>query len=157
MTCEHLKEGSICNIASLLASTKVATTEQACNICKSYPVNAMTVNHVTCSIAATHLISTATVSNVVGDLLRCAGTPIDKGPGTELKKSLKWFGKPNSTCGCETKASVMDAWGCDICLERIDIIIGWLVEAALKEIGIVPPIIVLRWLVKRAIKRARNV
>lgn len=48
------------------------------------------------------------------------------GPGTELRKLL------GRCCGCSF-ASRMNDWGPDLCLERIDTIIGWLCEDGEKK------------------------
>lgn len=49
-----------------------------------------------------------------------------RGPGTELRKIL-------GCCGCGSYAARMDEWGPDLCLERIDTIIGWMREESEKR------------------------
>ena len=53
--------------------------------------------------------------------------PMMLGPGTELKKMLAIFGfQENASCSCNSKAKIMDSWGCDECEKRSEEIIGWL-------------------------------
>jgi hypothetical protein len=53
------------------------------------------------------------------------------GPGTELKRILSWFGiNDQGGCACKDRARRMDAWGCDLCEERLDIILKWLRQEA---------------------------
>ena len=78
------------------------------------------------------------------------------GPGTELKKLLKYMGivaSPN--CSCNARAKKMDEWGPDECEKRIDEIVGWLKEEAHKR---KLPFIDYagRLLVKRAISNAKR-
>lgn len=78
------------------------------------------------------------------------------GPGTELKKLLKWFGLvAQSGCSCNERARLMNEWGPDGCEERIDEIVGWLrEEAASRNLPFVDA--AGRVLVRRAIANARR-
>ena len=81
--------------------------------------------------------------------------PMMLGPGTELKKMLAIFGfQENASCSCNSKAKIMDSWGCDECEKRSEEIIGWLRDEAKKRK--LPFIdLVGKLLLKRAIKLAR--
>lgn len=77
------------------------------------------------------------------------------GPGTELKKILKFFGiNATPQCNCNAYAAAMDRDGPDRCLARIDEIIGWLAEEA-KARNLIFSAKVARGAVLLAIKRAR--
>lgn len=55
--------------------------------------------------------------------------PLDRGPGTELKKLLAHLGvTPNSNCDCNAKAARMDAWGAAGCRKNLAVIVDWLRE-----------------------------
>lgn len=80
----------------------------------------------------------------------------ESGPGTELKKILdKFLIKEKIGCKCGPHARTMDRWGPEICLERIDIIVGWLQEEAEKR-NLPFSRAAAKLLVKLAIKRARK-
>jgi hypothetical protein len=80
------------------------------------------------------------------------------GPGCQLKKSLAWFGiRSDGSCGCDSFAAQMDAWGPDECEARIGEIVAHLVEQAAKKsvfLGAVPSAAVAV-IVRRAIEAAR--
>lgn len=77
------------------------------------------------------------------------------GPGTALKKTLRWFGiKETEGCGCGSKAATMNQRGPDWCAANIDEILGWLREAA-EQRGMMFVEWIARLLVKRAIKKSR--
>lgn len=77
------------------------------------------------------------------------------GPGTELHAMLSWFGINAGKCKCKQRAALMDKWGPDVCLEKISTIVGWLQEEAEKR-EMPFSFTMARWLVKKAIKRARK-
>jgi hypothetical protein len=53
------------------------------------------------------------------------------GPGTELHKLLAKFWINNrGGCNCKKHADVMNAWGPEICRERLDTILSWLEKEA---------------------------
>lgn len=59
---------------------------------------------------------------------------VQTGPGTELKRLLLHYGiKAADTCYCESRAAEMDRNGADWCEENMDVILGWLREAATAE------------------------
>jgi hypothetical protein len=79
------------------------------------------------------------------------------GPGTFLKNTLRRWLKiePSGNCPCEKHAMVMDAWGPDECEKRIDEIVGWLREEAVRR-GLPFLDAAGRMLVRRAIKNAKR-
>lgn len=56
------------------------------------------------------------------------------GPGTMLHAFLRrWFGAKTSTlCACGLRIVIMDIWEPKICRKNVHIIVGWIVEAAMK-------------------------
>ena len=82
--------------------------------------------------------------------------PMVRGPGTELHRLLGKFGlHMKKGCACKARMVQMNKWGCVVCDENIDTIVGWLAEEAagrglpfLSGVG--------RLLVKRAIHNARK-
>jgi hypothetical protein len=56
------------------------------------------------------------------------------GPGCQLRRSLAWWGiKDDGSCGCDSVAAKMDAWGPTECQTRIEEIVEHLREAAGKK------------------------
>jgi hypothetical protein len=56
------------------------------------------------------------------------------GPGCQLRRSLAWWGiRDDGSCGCDSYAAQMDAWGCDECFRRIEEIVEHLRQAAEKK------------------------
>lgn len=80
------------------------------------------------------------------------------GPGTELRKLLSWFASDRPGCQCKDRAAKMNRWGADGCRRRIDTIVGWLEEEALKRsvAAAVVPRAAYRMLVERAIAKAEK-
>ncbi len=78
------------------------------------------------------------------------------GPGCQLKKSLAWWGiRSNGSCGCDSFAAQMDAWGCDECWQRLEEIVEHLRTAAAEK-GLPFIATAARILVARAIEAARK-
>jgi hypothetical protein len=83
------------------------------------------------------------------------------GPGTELKRLLAKFRLfSQGGCNCDQKALMMDIEGPDWCEENLEVIVGWLEEAA-QQRGIIARLTAKmkfapRILVRRAIKNARR-
>ena len=80
------------------------------------------------------------------------------GPGTELKKLLKFLGLPDKPgCSCNKKAQLMDKWGWETCSlpEKEDEIISWLKQEAVKR-----KLPFVEWgarvIVRRAVRNARK-
>ena len=80
------------------------------------------------------------------------------GPGTELKKLLKFLGLPDRPgCSCNKKAQLMDKWGWQVCSipEKEDEIISWLKQEAVKR-----KLPFVEWgarvIVRRAVRNARK-
>jgi hypothetical protein len=56
------------------------------------------------------------------------------GPGCQLKKSIEWWGiRDDGSCGCDSFAAKMDAWGPDETIRRIEEVVEHLREAAKKK------------------------
>ena len=84
-----------------------------------------------------------------------AGHPIPCNPGCQLKRSLAWWGiRDDGSCGCDSYAAKMDAWGPDECFRRIEEIVEHLREAAEKK-GLPFIATAARIMVGRAIEAAR--
>lgn len=78
------------------------------------------------------------------------------GPGTELETLLATIGITASFgCACNRRAIYMNEQGCDWCEANIDMIVGWLREAA-AERGLPFLDMAGRLLVRRAIRNARK-
>jgi hypothetical protein len=78
------------------------------------------------------------------------------GPGTELKKLLGKFGiTPDAGCSCNSRAATMNQWGANVCEQRIDEIVAWLREEAVKR-GLPFLDFAARVVVKKAISNARK-
>lgn len=78
------------------------------------------------------------------------------GPGCQLKKSLAWWGiRSNGSCGCDSFAAKMDAWGCDECWQRLEEIVEHLRQAAAEK-GLPFIATAARIMVGRAIEAARK-
>jgi hypothetical protein len=80
------------------------------------------------------------------------------GPGCQLKRTLAWWGiRDDGSCGCDSFAAQMDAWGPDVCEAKLDEIVAHLLEQAAKKsvfLGAVPSAAILV-VVQRAIAAAR--
>ena len=78
------------------------------------------------------------------------------GPGCQLKKSLAWWGiRDDGSCGCDSFAAQMDAWGPDECWRRLEEIVEHLRGAAEKK-GYPFIATAARIMVGRAIEAARR-
>ena len=77
------------------------------------------------------------------------------GPGCQLKRSLEWWGlRDDGSCGCDSFAAQMDAWGCDETIRRIEEVVEHLREAAKKKgLPFIPT--AARIMVGRAVEAAR--
>ena len=81
--------------------------------------------------------------------------PIPCGPGCQLRRSLAWWGiRDDGSCGCDSFAAKMDAWGPDECWKRIEEIVEHLRQAAEKK-GLPFIATAARIMVGRAIEAAR--
>jgi hypothetical protein len=77
------------------------------------------------------------------------------GPGCQLKKSIAWFGiKDDGSCGCDSFAAKMDAWGPDETIRRIEEVVEHLREAANKR-GFPFIATAARVMIGRAVEAAR--
>ncbi len=78
------------------------------------------------------------------------------GPGTELAKILARFGfKDRPGCKCALHAEMMDRWGCEECLRRLNEITAWLQQEAHAR-GLPFSAVLARQLIKRAIAQAKR-
>jgi hypothetical protein len=81
--------------------------------------------------------------------------PTTCGPGCQLRRSLAWWGiRDDGSCGCDSFAAKMDAWGPDECWKRIEEIVEHLRQAAEKK-GLPFIATAARIMVGRAIEAAR--
>jgi len=96
------------------------------------------------------------VSKVRGAIRQCREPlPTICGPGCQLRRSLAWWGiRDDGSCGCDSFAAKMDAWGPDECVRRIAEIVEHLRHAAEKK-GLPFIATAARIMVGRAIKAAR--
>jgi hypothetical protein len=63
---------------------------------------------------------------------------IESGPGTVLKGWLGWFGiTATNDCACDSRAAKMDQLGSEWVRQNLDVVVGWLEEAAKARGGIV--------------------
>jgi hypothetical protein len=82
--------------------------------------------------------------------------PMGEGPGTELKKLLKFFGiEASEGCACNQRAIEMNDKGVEWCAENVDVIVGWLHEEAAKR-SLPFSHLAASLLVRRAISNARK-
>jgi hypothetical protein len=82
-------------------------------------------------------------------------SPVEQGPGTELKKLLAGFGIfAESGCGCDDHAREMNRRGVEWCKANVDTIVGWMREEAGKR-GLPFVEIAAKWLVRQAIRSVR--
>jgi len=96
------------------------------------------------------------VSKVRGAIRQCRKPlPTICGPGCQLRRSLAWWGiRDDGSCGCDSFAAKMDAWGADECFQRIEEIVEHLRQAAEKK-GLPFIATAARIMVGRAIEAAR--
>jgi hypothetical protein len=93
------------------------------------------------------------VERVTGEPMR---VPVGKGPGTELTRLLAAHGITEEPgCKCRVRAIEMDQSGPDWCEANIETIVGWMKEEADRR-GLPFVAFYARWLVRRAIKAARQ-
>lgn len=154
MECPFLAGGR-CGVASQVAGRDVTTTPGHCDFCTLQAKPPRAVNQVTVSLAI-HAVrdDKPLMQSLIREhsqLLRIER----QGPGTELKKLLAWFAVESDSCQCESHATQMDAWGPDGCRERMDTIVGWLLEEAERRgwpSGVASRL-AARTIVERAIRR----
>lgn len=78
------------------------------------------------------------------------------GVGCQLKRSLAWWGfRDDGSCGCESYAAMLDAWGPDECWRRLEEIVEHLRGAAAEK-GLPFVATAARIMVGRAIEAARK-
>jgi hypothetical protein len=81
--------------------------------------------------------------------------PTTCGPGCQLRRTLAWWGiRDDGSCGCDSFAAKMDAWG-QGCWDHMEEIVSHLREAAEKKgLPFIAP--AARIMVGRAIEAART-
>jgi hypothetical protein len=96
------------------------------------------------------------VSKVRNAIRQCRKpAPTICGPGCQLKKSIQWWGiKDDGSCGCDSFAAKMDAWGPDETIRRIEEVVEHLREAANKK-GLPFIATAARVMIGRAVEAAR--
>lgn len=89
-------------------------------------------------------------------VIRKCTAGVQAGPGTALAGMLSKLGyTASASCGCKSRMRKMDAMGPAWCEANLDMIVGWLREAAEKQ-KLMFVEIAARMLVKRAIKHAKK-
>jgi hypothetical protein len=119
--CSFREEDNQCNIITELSGDPYYPSPEECRGCSRCP-KPFTVNEVTLSIANALRVEEGKTE------LSSPG----KGPGTRLASLLSWF-KKDSSCGCEERADIMDAWGVDGCKENMPTILHWLRDSAASQ------------------------
>jgi len=96
------------------------------------------------------------VSKIRNAIRQCRKpVPTTCGPGCQLRRTLAWWGiRDDGSCGCDSFAAKMDAWGQD-CWDHIEEIVSHLREAAEKK-GLPFIATAARIMVGRAIEAART-
>jgi hypothetical protein len=96
------------------------------------------------------------VSKVRNAIRQCRKpAPTTCGPGCQLRRTLAWWGiRDDGSCGCDSFAAQMDAWGQD-CWDHLEEIVEHLRGAAEKK-GLPFLATAARILVARAIDAARR-
>ena len=158
--CEHRSESN-CNLVNELANATVWISDKTCEACLASD-NPKAKNKITCGVAISHLLYHQL--EVPDHLLKHVEItlPLEKGPGTELKKLIAWFGikpsiekKKGRRCRCSEHIQQMNKWGPDKCLKRMDTILRWLKRsAAIAGVPYVRPAVQI--VVRRAINRSRS-
>lgn len=130
MQCPHLN-GHLCKIATVIASTPIATTPEACNVCTENAIP-QGFNYVTCSIAYTAIrhSNPGLAADIRNRIYELRGTiSLRNRPGSALRIILEDSGiKEPVDCDCKEYAAQMDFWGTVGCLERRDEIVAHLNE-----------------------------
>lgn len=154
MNCRFLMADRTCQVSTLLAKLPVLADEKACNACL-HSDSPQAVNNVTCARAAEAMRR----ANIEIDpaVLTCVRASYAIGPGTALKKALSFWASVVNGCGCQEKIAMMNRWGVDECLKRIDEITDWIVQGAVHRwpwLRFAPKRWYIKLIVKRAIKSA---
>ena len=127
--CSYHADG-VCTLATSLVGESVVTTPDHCQYCSLHAMPPRALNPVVVSLA---LHTVRTDRPKAQRLLDCHGHVLrvhHNGPGTELKKLLSWWFRPDDSCECDARAMQMNAWGVEGCRERLETIVQWLLEAA---------------------------
>jgi hypothetical protein len=119
ITCPYYTELDTCNLVSTLAEQDYSPSPENCRAC-SLSSKPQTVNEVT-----TLLADQLRIENGLPKLHK-----LGDGPGTKLASLLTWFIHTDPSCGCETRAAIMDAWGVQGCRKNQNLIMHWLRDSA---------------------------
>jgi len=101
----------------------------------------------------------AAVRSCTGTIWATCGRPLQSvsfcGPGCQLRRSLEWWGiRDDGSCGCDSYAAQMDAWG-DDCWAHLEEIVEHLRGAAAAK-GLPFLATAARIMVARAIDAAKQ-
>jgi hypothetical protein len=156
MICRHLIDNS-CSLASNIAKTKCSVNSEQCAYCTTKSDNPQAINIVTISLALLNSTDKASIAKQYASIIE---ETIIEGElvGTELRKQISWFvwNQKVSNCKtCKNREERMNRWGCDRCLQNIDIILEWLKESAKNHYYPYNEFLVKR-LVMKAINNARK-
>ncbi len=156
--CHHLSETG-CHVVAELSGIDWQPDPRACESCiandKPKTVNVVTIG---VSIAARRANS-----RPVDDLIRYLKASdlkerLASGTGTELKKIFTWFSPPKEGCDCPTHEAIMNVWGPDKCLQKIEKIANWVLKEAEKQNYPTGPVtrIAVKEMIKLAVRRSRR-
>jgi hypothetical protein len=146
MQCEFLYQGT-CDIASSLSGVTCATTPEACKVCteaeQSQTENAVTYSLAYSTLHRKGLYDAKTHQHVYEGIKHfCTQkqvVPIDiqapsSGVGNRLAVMFSFVKKDISTCGtCRFRVKLMNRWGPELCKEKVDIIMNWIKESAIRN------------------------
>ena len=119
MKCEHLDTDGSCLVIVQLTGEQYNPSQKECGACSKCH-EPCTVNEIT-----------STISNgILIELDRPTLYKIGHGPGTRLKKSIKWLVNKDACDGCDERSKIMDAWGVEGCKRNTKTIVHWLHESA---------------------------
>jgi hypothetical protein len=114
--CPHLKENSICEIASEIANTPRPTTPETCRACMSNE-RPQRLNIHTLTIAGPN-VDISHIQSVID------GT--STGFGTRLQSVLGVFFRSEKGCGCNGHKDILDVWTPEYIRENLETVIEWL-------------------------------
>lgn len=158
----QMRKGDCCQLVSELASVPLElakVTDNACGYCIRQGSD-RPVNYVTISVSISTLHRNGMLHPKKHKYLLTASAS-QVGPGKFLSESLSWIAKPDEgDCYCKSRAAIMDIWGPDKCEEKIETIVGWLIEGAEKYGVDWAPVavqsIVARAMIREAIRKSRD-
>ena len=163
MDCPQKNAHGVCAVVKGLCGIGVKPMDAFCRACKGSSDTPATgkPNNVTATLAYGALKKhdpnkAVKFKNEHADLLAKVELrhTIPQGPGTELATMLHKLGIAECTT-CNKHAKQMNKEGCDWCEENEETILQWLQEGAKRNhVPFIKP--VAKWLLKKAIRRARK-